>query len=194
MKAKVLELLRKRRSVYPKLYGNEVVEDHIINEMLEAARWAPTHRLTEPWKFTVFTGDGLDKLGHFQAELYKEVSSSKDEFNEAQYLKLKEKPSRCSHVIAIGMIRDPKRSVPEVEEIAAVSCSVQNMSLVATEYGVGSYWGTGGITYYEEAKEFFGLKKDDRLMGFFFVGKLDAEWPKPGRRKSLEEYVSWVRN
>ena len=62
-----------------------------------------------------------------------------------------------SHIIAVGMKRDEKKSVPEVEEIGAVFCAIQNMYLTATAYGVGAYLSTGGITYFEEAKEFFGL-------------------------------------
>jgi len=189
-----LDLIKKRRSVFPKLYSTKKVDDQIIEEMLEAARWAPTHKLTEPWKFIVFTDDGLKKLADFQAELYKKISTVKGEYIEANYAKLKTKPLKCSHIIGIGMVRDKKKSIPEVEEISAVACAVQNMSLVAANHGIGCYWGTGGVTYYDESKTFFGLGKDDRFLGFLFVGHLDGEWPKPGRRRPLEEKVFWVRN
>ena len=64
-----------------------------------------------------------------------------------------------SHIIAVGVKRDPKKSVPEIEEIGAVFCAIQNMYLTATAYGVGAYLSTGGITYFEEAKTFFGLEE-----------------------------------
>ena len=99
---------------------------------------------------------------------------------------------QSSHIIAVGMKRDEKKSVPEVEELGAVFCAIENMYLTATAYGVGSYLSTGGITYFEEAKEFFGLNHEDKLLGFFHVGI-----PKPitmeGRRKPLEEKVKWVK-
>ena len=46
----VHQLIRSRRSVYPPQYLDKVNPDEIISEILENANWAPTHRLTEPWK------------------------------------------------------------------------------------------------------------------------------------------------
>ena len=89
------------------------------------------------------------------------------------------------------MRRDEKKSVPEVEEIGAVFCAVENMYLTATAYGVGAYLSTGGITYFEEAKELFGLQKEDKLLGFFHVG-MPTGIPPEGKRKPLEEKVMWV--
>ena len=44
-----LQLIKARRSIFPKDYnGNNVPEDY-INLMLEASNWAPTHGLTQPW-------------------------------------------------------------------------------------------------------------------------------------------------
>ena len=98
----------------------------------------------------------------------------------------------ASHVIAIGMRRDPEESIREVEEIAAVSMAVQNMYLTATAYGVGCYWGTGGITYMEKAKAFFGLGEKDKLMGFLYVGSIQGELKAKGLRQPIGEKVNWV--
>lgn len=186
----VTALIRRRRSVYPAMYSDQPVKREIIEEMLENANWAPTHKMTEPWRFTVFTGEGLKKLAYFQSELYKKVSTEEERFEEKQYQKLKEKPLMCSHVIAIGMRRDYK--VPEMEELAATACAVQNMYLTAAAYGIGCYWGTGGITYLQEAKAFFDLGESDKLLGFFHVGMLKNDnWPE-GKRGSIKEKVVWV--
>lgn len=185
-------LIRERRSIYPNMYSGEPVDDAIVQEMLENANWAPTHRLTEPWRFVVFKGDGLRTLAAYQSTLYKELSTAVGSFDEAKFEKLATKPLLASHIIAIGMHRDPKESVPEVEEIASVAAAVQNMYLTATAHGIGCYWGSGGITYKKEANAFFGLGESDRLLGFMYVGRLKSEkWPK-GRRKSIEEKVTWV--
>ena len=189
----VNQLLRERRSIYPTQYTSEPVADSVINEMLENANWAPTHRLTEPWRFVVFSGEGLKKLAEFQSNLYKEVSSKAGNFDETKFQKLATKPLMSSHIIAIGMARDPKASVPEVEELSAVAMAVQNMYLTATANNVGCYWGSGGVTYYEEAKPFFELGVDDKLLGFLYVGNINkAKWPK-GRRKPIADKVRWVR-
>lgn len=189
----VSQLLRERRSIYPTQYTGEPVDDAIINEMLENANWAPTHRFTEPWRFVVFSGEGLKKLADFQSNLYKEVSSKTGNFDEVKFQKLATKPLMSSHIIAIGMAKDPKASVPEVEELSSVAMAVQNMYLTATANNVGCYWGSGGVTYYEEAKPFFELGADDKLLGFLYVGNIDkTKWPK-GRRKPIEDKVKWVR-
>lgn len=187
----VSELLQNRRSLYPAQYSSDPVDDSIVKEMLENANWAPTHRLTEPWRFVVFKGEGLKRLAKFQSELYKEVTQKKGNFKEANFEKLAAKPMLASHVIAIGMKRDEKESVPVEEEIASVAMAVQNMYLTATAHGIGAYWGSGGVTYFEEAKEFFGLGPNDKLLGFMYLGNLKIDkWPK-GRRKPIEEKVRW---
>ena len=185
-------LIRERRSIYPNMYSEEPVSDEVITAMLENANWAPTHRLTEPWRFVVFKGEGLKRLATYQSELYKELSTATGNFDEAKFAKLANKPLLASHIIAIGMHRDPKESVPVVEETSAVAAAVQNMYLTATAYGIGCYWGSGGITYKKEANAFFGLGPDDQLLGFMYVGNLKSDkWPK-GRRKPIEEKVTWV--
>jgi nitroreductase len=192
-KESISHFIRERRSLYPAQYSDESIDDSIINEILENANWAPSHKRTYPWRFTVFTGEGLKKLAEFQSELYKRKTSEAGTFDEGKYQKLGTKPLMASHVIGIGMKRDPKQSLPEIEEISAVACAVQNMYLTASAHGLGSYWGTGGITYFEEAKPFFGLEKEDKFMGFLFLGKLKTDkWPK-GMRKPFENYVNWVR-
>jgi nitroreductase len=185
------ELIHQRRSIYPQDYTGEKVDDEIVKQILENARWAPTHKFTEPWRFVVFTGDGIKALAKFQADLYKTVTETDGSFKENNYIKLSTKPLLSSHIVAILMKRDEKKSVPEIEESGAVFCAIQNMYLTATAYGVGSYLSTGGITYFEEAKSFFNLQPEDRLIGFFHLGIPKRVYP-PARRKPLEEVCQWV--
>ena len=180
-----------RRSVYQQQYSGERVDDAIVDKILHNANWAPTHKLTEPWRFVVFSRDGLKKLASFQADLYKKVTSLDGSFKEDRYQNLLTKPMLSSHIIAVGMKRDEKKSVPEIEEIGAVFCAIENMYLTATAYGVGCYLSTGGVTYFEEAKEFFGLGREDKLIGFFHLGMSRIELPN-GKRKPIEEKVVWV--
>ena len=172
---------------------NDPVDDSIITELLENANWAPTHKLTEPWRFVVFSGEGLKKLADFQSNLYKERSEKAGNFKEATYIKFKENPLKASHIIAIGMKRDLRANLPEMEEIAAVSMAVQNMYLTASARGLAAYWGTGGPTFWPEAKPYFGLEEDDLLMGFFYVAKPASDrWPE-GKRKPISEKVTWIK-
>jgi nitroreductase len=190
----VSELMRKRRSVFQNQYTGEKVNDAIVQQILENANWAPTHKLTEPWRFFVYTGDGLKQLAQQQAAIYKKVTSRDGTFKEDRYQNLLSKPMLSSHIIVVAMKRDEKKSVPEVEEIGAVFCAIENMYLTATAYGVAAYLSTGGVTYFEEAKEIFGLEKDDKLLGFFHIGIAKAGVLSEGRRKPISEKVTWVRD
>jgi len=185
------KLVRQRRSVYPKDYSGATVPKIVIEQMLENANWAPNHKLTEPWRFTVFTGAGLHKLATFQSNCYKEVTGANGTFQQDRYLSLQTKPMESSHIIAIGMKRDPAKRLPEWEELGAVFCAVQNMYLTATAYSAGCYLSTGGITNFEEAKPFFGLDQEDKLCGFLHVGIPKGAVPD-GRRKPVAEKTIWV--
>lgn len=187
----VNQVIENRRSVYQQQYTGQQVSDAIVNQMLENANWAPTHKLTEPWRFVVFTGGGLVKLAEFQAELYKKLTIEDSTYKEERYQNLLTKPMLSSHIISVGMKRDQKKSVPEVEEIGAVFCAVQNMYLTAAAYGIGGYLSTGGITYFEAAKSFFGLEEEDRLLGFFHIGVPKMTMPK-GKRTPIQDKVRWI--
>ena len=188
----VNELMRNRRSVFQPQYTGEKVDDAIITQMLENANWAPTHKLTEPWRFIVYTGEGIRKLAEGQAAVYKEVATANGTYKEDAYEKLLKKPLLSSHIIAIAMKRDERKSIPELEEIGAVFCAVENMHLTASAYGIGCYLSTGGITFYEEAKPFFNLGPDDKLLGFLHIGTPKGPLPD-SKRKPITEKTTWVR-
>ena len=190
----VNKIIRNRRSQFVAQFKeNDPIEDSIIKELLENANWAPTHKLTQPWHYMVFSGEGLKKLADYQSNLYKERSEKTGVFKEAVYTKLKENPLKASHVIAIGMKRDLRANLPEMEEIAAVAMSVQNMYLTASARGLAAYWSTGAPTFWPEAKPFFGLGEEDMLMGFFFIAKPVSDgWPE-GKRTPISDKVTWVK-
>ena len=188
--AEINRLIRHRRSVFPKQFSDRVIDREIIEQILENANWAPNHGKNEPWRFVVFTGEGLKQLAEFQSELYKKVTPA-EKFDQKKFDKLANKPLMASHVIAIGMSRVAGTKIPEIEDVEAVACAVQNIYLTATAYGVGGYWGSGGITYREEAKDFFGLEEDDKLLGFFYLG-YPKETPKDGSRGAIQDKVVWV--
>lgn len=185
------ELCRGRRSVFPDQFvAGEKIDDNVINEILVNATWAPNHGREEPWHFTVFTGEGLQRLADFQSELYKVTTP--ENFKELTYKKLQEQPLKASHIIAIGMKRSANKNIPEVEDVAAVACAVQNIYLSVTAYGFGGYWTTGGITYRPQAKSFFDLGENDKLLGFFYIGHVAI--PSTGAsRKPVEEKVKWIK-
>ncbi|GAA4836728.1 nitroreductase [Algivirga pacifica] len=185
------QLVKNRRSYFPKEYTGEEVPEEVILQMLENANWAPNHGRTEPWRFFVFAGEGRKKLGEIQSEMYREHTVM-EKYDKAKEEKLAAMPMQASHVIAVCMDRQETERIPEVEEIEAVACAVQNMYLTIEAYGYGGYWSSGGITYMEAAKELFGLGLKDRLLGFFYVG-VPKQRGKEGQRGDVQEKVTWVR-
>lgn len=184
------DLVKNRRSVFPKQFvPGKPVDDDIIRQILVNATWAPNHGQTEPWQFTVFSGKGLEKLANFQSELYKLTAG--ENFKEDKYNKLKSNPLLASHIISIGMKRTTTKNIPEIEDIEAVACAVQNIYLSVTAYGLGGYWTTGSVTYMEEAKSFFGLSEQDKLLGFFYIGHIEVPSAN-AKRLPLEQKVNWV--
>lgn len=187
--ALINQLIRTRRSVFTQQFEpGKAIPDDIVWQILENANWAPTHKLTEPWRFTIFSGEGLKTLATRQAAIYKEFAGAK--FKQPKYEQMLNMPLLASHVIAIGMKRH--QDIPEMEEIAAVGCAVQNMYLTAQAYGVGGYWSTGGITFIEEAKQLFNLGPDDKLMGFFYLGYIKVP-STDGKRGSIRDKVTWIK-
>lgn len=187
------EILLRRRSIYPYQYvKNKAIPDEIIWQILENANRAPNHKQTEPWRFSVFSGEGLKYFGQLQADLYEKFAG--DNYMQDRYKKLIEYPLMSSHVISIGMKRSPVDKLPEIEEIEAVACAVQNILLSVTAYGLGCYWTTAGITYFEEAKPGFGLESQDKLLGFLYMGYVEKPIIAISKRKSIDSKVNWIND
>lgn len=162
-------LIQNRRSIKPEKFTGERVSDAIVQHMLENASWAPTHAKTEPWKFIVFTEEGLKVFAEFQANTYKKITPP-DQFIEAKYQNFLSVPLKCSHIILVGMTRQESRKLPVNEEICAVAAAVQNMLLTASANNVGAYWSTGGMTYKDAMRDFMHLGADDLCLGMIYVG------------------------
>jgi nitroreductase len=160
-----------------------------LEAMLEAANWAPNHGQTEPWRFKVYTGEALKELMSFTAGLYKSTTAP-EKFAEPKYDRYFTRAEKASFVVAICMKRQASGKIPEVEEVMATACAVQNMMLVATAYGIGTFWSTGNLAYSAEMKDYLHLEPEDKCLGFLYVGYPEGEWPK-GKRNIWLNKVEW---
>ncbi|MBE9046689.1 nitroreductase [Pleurocapsales cyanobacterium LEGE 10410] len=184
------KLIRSRRSTKPRLFNGKKIDDSIIWQILENANWAPSHGLTQPWRYKVFAASGLEKLAEFQANLYKKITPE-EKFKPEKYERMKSNILKSSHVIVICMKRQKSEKILELEEIEAVACSVQNMALTAAAYQICSFWGSGGVTYTDELKEFLGLEKKDKCLGYLYLGYSDNP-TTTSRREPIQEKVEWI--
>lgn len=184
-------IIQNRRSIFPNMYSGQPVSDEVIQQLLENANHAPNHRHTEPWRFKVFTGKALERLGNHLAELY-ERYTPEEKYSQIKQKKIVKKTQQSTHIIAICMQRDPQESLPEWEEMCAVACAVQNMWLTASAYDLGTYWSTPGLIERSEMGEFLNLKDGEKCMGFFYIGHYDGA-QMPTKRTPIQEKVVWVR-
>ncbi|MDA9120762.1 nitroreductase [Flavobacteriales bacterium] len=190
--SEIKSVIEDRRSIRPEFFSSRKVHKEIVMELLDAAKWAPTHRYTQPWNFKVFAGQGIVTLSEFQSELYK--AKKADSFAQEKYDKLRARPLMATAIIGICMKRDEAERDPEIEELASVSMAVQNIMLLAGAHGIGAFWSSGGVTYWPETKEFMGLGQKDKFLGFLYLGYPKEGWPRKTRRKPQEYFTDWVEN
>lgn len=188
--SEITAIIRDRRSIQPKDYSPRQVQRDMIDQVLGNAIWAPTHGMTQPWRFRVFTGKGKERLSAFMGEEYKRTTPP-ERFLQRKYDSHVQRPLQSSVVVALGMVRDPNGKIPLHEEEYSVACAVQNMYLTCTAYGLGGFWSTGAVPAGEAMARFLELGTEGRCLGLFYMGYPAGEWPK-GYRKPLPDLVKYI--
>lgn len=190
--SEITALIKDRRTIYPEQFSDRKIHREQVEVLLNNAIWAPNHGSTQPWKFKVFLDKGREQLSNFLSEYYKENTPT-EEFGELKYNKLKNRPLMAGAVIAVSLHRDPNSRIPELEEIEAVACAIQNMYLTCTAWGLGGFWSSPSMIYTPAMNAFLGLEENDKCLALFYVGypKPEFEWPK-GHRKPIEYFTEWV--
>ena len=176
-------VIRNRKSIYPKDYSGEEIPDQVIKEILLNANHAPTHRLTQPWFFKVYKNESKQKL----IDIVNKIDESK--LSQIKLSKFIQKVNDSNAIISIFLNRDEKERLPEWEEIAAVSMSVQNMWLTCYANNIGSYWSTP--SFLKEYGELIDLSVNQTSLGFFFMGVYDHK-ESPKLRDDITTKVEWI--
>ena len=182
------QVIRNRRSIFPNTYIDREISVKTIKEILDCAIYAPTHRLTQPWRFKVMRGNALQRLSDYLGKYYEEHTPA-DNFSPMKLEKTRKKPLQSSCVIAICMQRDPKESVPEWEEIASVAMAVQNMWLAASAREIGAYWSSPIAAL--KADEFLALGTGEKCLGLFYMG-YHHPMELQANRSPISEKVEWM--
>ena len=87
------EAIRSRRTV--KAFDRRAVERETLEELLELARWAPNHNLTNPWRFRVIGPQALERLKEAAGELAAQAAPAGAD------------PGECARVAAAKLDRAP---------------------------------------------------------------------------------------
>ncbi|MFA0964116.1 nitroreductase [Roseivirga sp. BDSF3-8] len=177
----VSRLIRERRSVFADDYLPEPVPDRVLEEILINGTWAPTYKMTEPWRFIVLGDAERERYGGFMADYYRARLSEAD-FPAERYEQAKLYPQKAGALVAIIFRRNQKIEISEWEELAAVACAVQNMYLSCTAYGLGGYWDTCGAA--QAYGEHLSLEDNERSLGFFYMGYYDRQLFKSKKRRT----------
>jgi nitroreductase len=184
----LLEFLKARRSMGLKEMRPEPIDPSQIEMMLEAANWAPSHGLTEPWRFSVFTGDGRAQLAAAFGEAYRQLTSPEKFDQRGQQAQI-DRAWQAGAWISLGMVTDGK--MPEWEEMSAVAIAAHNMHLMANSLGLACKWTSGAVAIHSHVASVLGLEPPAKLLGFLYVG-LPAGPPPVGARRPVAEKVTWV--
>ena len=186
-------LIRQRRSLKPAaMDAARPIDRAVLMTLLENATWAPTHGLTEPWRFRVYEGAARLALAENLQRLYREVTPA-HEFREDKFVKMGESPLQAPTVVACWMQRTAGGKIPALEEIEAVACALQNAMLSATAVGLGSFWSSPPLLESATFKHWLGVRDEDVPVGLLYLG-----WPKAGStapmsvRKPVEEVTTWA--
>ena len=129
----VLDAIRGRRSAVR--YGDGPVPRAVLEQIVEAARWAPNHHLTEPWRFVVLTGQARAALGDAIAtEILQNPANPKAE---AEATGVRTKVMRSPVIIAVGQVRVSSDPEKDLEDYAACACAkVLSLSSAREKYSM----------------------------------------------------------
>ena len=177
----ISKIIKSRRTTYPKDFNGARIKKEVIEAILENANQAPSHRMTQPWFFKIFTNGKKNDLAN---AIIKLSINSGDPFKK----KLFENFEKTSHIIVICFKRH-EGIVPEWEEIAATSMSVQNIWLSIVNSKIGGYWSTP--KYLNNLNQYLKLKKNERCLGFFYLGLVDSFKVRNISRTNVGEKTSW---
>lgn len=134
--ASVIGALRARRTIHDFLPERPPRE--AVLAALDAARWAPNHRLTEPWRFYLLGAQTAERLSLLNAELVSRKSGE-----EAAAAKLRRWRAMPGW-LAVTCVKSAD-AAREQEDYAACCCAVQNLLLALWATGIGSKWSTGKV-------------------------------------------------
>lgn len=177
------ELIQTRRTVHQ--FKSDIVSEDVVHHALELSLWAPNHRLTFPWVYTLVSAETRLRLIDLAIDLKKKKDP---EFSKIKEMALRKRLGEPSHWVALGLKRDPR---PEVfqEDVATLGCSVQIASMSLWENGISTKWSTGGFTSHSKTYEILNLSESEVcLMGALFIGVADV-LPQPSPRPPLSEVL-----
>jgi nitroreductase len=164
------EAIRTRRT--HKAYGSDPVDRETLEELLELARWAPNHNLTNPWRFRVLGPESLERL------------------TQAAGPEAAAKLDRAPTLVAAS-VRQTGDAVQDEEDLCAAAVATYIVLLAAHARGLAGYWRTPGVLRTSEGRAAIGLEDDERFVALIHLGPARQEREAP-ERESPGDYVTYL--
>lgn len=180
--------IRHRRS--HKLFDGTAVSRETLQELLELAIWAPNHKRTEPWRFTVVEGAAIAVYSAaVQDALLQRMTGQPDKLA-AQSAKLRDILGGCGAIIGVSYVKTPADAVRDREDYAATCCAIQNLSLAAVARGVDSYWTTSDHLIGAALGQYWEIPLEECLIGAIVLGGARIFMPA-SRSKTVADVTRW---
>lgn len=180
----IITAIQSRRTI--KEFRSDPIPEETLWRILDAARWAPNHRLTEPWRIAIIGTRSREALADGLAS---QTAASQDP---AVVAKAKDDARRkvmASPVLLAVTCRVASNPAQQVEDLAAVCAAIQNLQLAAWAEGIGTHWNTGRVTRLPETEALLELsERGEQLVGFVYLG-YPAQVPEPPKRRVIEDFV-----
>ncbi|MCD6727980.1 MAG: nitroreductase family protein [Solirubrobacteraceae bacterium] len=164
------EAIRNRRT--HKAYGPEPVDPEVLAELLDLARWAPNHNLTNPWRFRVLGPGALDRL------------------ERAAGPEAGPKLRRAPTLVAVSVLTSPD-PVAAAEDRDASAIAAYIVLLAAHGRGLAGYWRTPAVLREPAGREALRIDEGELVLGLLHLGTPRHE-PRAPRRAPAQDVVTWL--
>jgi nitroreductase len=165
------EAVRTRRT--HKAYAPEPVDRATLDALLELARWAPNHKLTNPWRFRVVGPQALERL----------KAATEDPIAAA---KLDRAPTLV--VVSAAQSGDP---VLDEEDVLATGAAAYIVLLAAHGRGLAGYWRTPGVLRTDAGRAALGVGADEHVVGLLHLGH-PRQQPRVPERAEVGEIATYL--
>jgi nitroreductase len=184
-----LEAIQRRTSV--RRFRPDPVARETIARLLECAVRAPNHKLTEPWRFAVLTGEARARFAEIRGQhRLKRWTDPTSPEAVAGGERIRREALETPAFIVV-MTATNADDITREEDYAAAMMAIGNLMIAAEALGLGTYLRTGGIMREPALAELVGLPDGFRVVGVLSLG-YPAEQETPRRRKAVGEVTRWV--
>ncbi len=182
-----IDLLLSRRSGSAKAMTGPGPSEAELETILQAASRVPDHGKLFPWRFIVFEGEARARFGHMIVEALRETEKITEDRAALEAARL----LRAPVVVAVVSRVREAIPIPVWEQVLSAGAVCQTMLIAAHALSYVANWLTEWYAYHPGVKERLGLKPDERIAGFIYIGKSAVpleERIRPEQAKIVSRY------